>query len=207
VAFPVGDSASVYLETRYHYIWGPTVKNPTSGEEQKANGQFFPVTVGFVSRTCAARGARKEWAGGHDPPVALPGNHYVEKDDGYEAYDVLLLSVRARRGDRDGSGPDLRLEGEVITESAIIVAIDSTNRLITLKAEDGTSETIYAGPEVQRFAELKVGDKVTFKYYESVVYAVQKPGDTPPDPAKIGVVRARARSPARRCPRRSPPWC
>lgn len=32
---------------------------------------------------------------------------------------------------------------------------------------------------MKRFHELKVGDQVTFLYYESVVYAVQKPGAQP----------------------------
>lgn len=80
-------------------------------------------------------------------------------------------------------------QGAMVTETAIIQAIDSTNRLITLKSEDGTVDTIYAGPEVQRFNELKVGDKVTFKYYESVVYAIQQPGAKPPDPDTIGITR------------------
>jgi Cu/Ag efflux protein CusF len=80
-------------------------------------------------------------------------------------------------------------ESAALTETAIIVAIDSTNRLITLKGEDGLTETIVAGPEVKRFNELKVGDKVTFRYYESVVYAIQQPGAKPPAAAASGIVR------------------
>jgi len=80
-------------------------------------------------------------------------------------------------------------KAEVVTETATIVAIDSTNRLISLKGEDGITDTIYAGPEVKRFAELKVGDKVTFRYYESIVYAIQKPGDKPPVPETAALVR------------------
>ena len=80
-------------------------------------------------------------------------------------------------------------QGASIVETAVIVAIDSTNRLITLKDEAGETDTIYAPPEMQRFGELKVGDKVTFRYYESVVYALQTPGATPPDPATLGIVR------------------
>ena len=80
-------------------------------------------------------------------------------------------------------------QSAAIVETATIVAIDSTNRLITLKDEAGETETIYAPPEMQRFGELKVGDRVTFRYYESVVYALQNPGATPPDPAAIGIVR------------------
>jgi hypothetical protein len=81
-------------------------------------------------------------------------------------------------------------QGAAVTETATIVAIDSTNRLITLKDKDGITDTIVAGPEVKRFNELKVGDVVTFRYYESVVYAIQKPGDKPPAPATGGLVRS-----------------
>jgi ribosomal protein S17 len=81
-------------------------------------------------------------------------------------------------------------QGAAITETATIVAIDSTNRLITLKDKDGITDTIVAGPEVKRFSELKVGDIVTFRYYESVVYAIQKPGDKAPAPAAGGLVRS-----------------
>jgi opacity protein-like surface antigen len=41
------DHTSFYAEIRYHYIWGPEVSNPVSGETTKANGQFLPITFGF----------------------------------------------------------------------------------------------------------------------------------------------------------------
>jgi Cu/Ag efflux protein CusF len=63
-----------------------------------------------------------------------------------------------------------------IEVSAKIEAIDKTNRLVTLTDADGVSETIYAGPEVQRFDALKVGDTVTFRYYESIAYEIRRPG-------------------------------
>lgn len=80
-------------------------------------------------------------------------------------------------------------QGAAVTETATIVAIDSANRLITLKAKDGITDTVVAGPEIKRFNELKVGDIVTFRYYESVVYAIQKPGDKAPAPVGGGLVR------------------
>jgi Cu/Ag efflux protein CusF len=71
-----------------------------------------------------------------------------------------------------------------------IVAIDQTNRIITLKDKDGYTDSMYAGPEVKRFSELKVGDTVTFTYQESVVYQIQKPGATPaPAGEQTGMVR------------------
>ncbi|HEY7289139.1 MAG TPA: hypothetical protein VH583_04820 [Vicinamibacterales bacterium] len=66
--------------------------------------------------------------------------------------------------------------GEKVTATATIEAIDSTARRITFKNPDGTEDTVVAGPEVQRFNELKVGDKVTMTYYESTVYQVRKAG-------------------------------
>ena len=64
-----------------------------------------------------------------------------------------------------------------VTVKTTIEAIDHDARLITLKGKDGEMETIYAGPEIRRFDELKVGDKVTFTYSESVVYQIKKPGE------------------------------
>jgi Cu/Ag efflux protein CusF len=65
---------------------------------------------------------------------------------------------------------------EAVEITATIQAIDHTDRLITLKGKDGAEETIHAGPEVKRFDELKVGDTVTFRYYESVALQIRKPG-------------------------------
>jgi len=66
--------------------------------------------------------------------------------------------------------------GEKITVVATIQAIDSTARRITFRNADGSEDTVTAGPEVQRFNELKVGDKVTFTYFESTVYQLRKSG-------------------------------
>jgi Cu/Ag efflux protein CusF len=70
--------------------------------------------------------------------------------------------------------------------TAKIEAIDKTTRLVSLKDEDGETETIYCGPEVKRFDELKVGDTVTFRYYESIAYEIRKPGQPSGLPAETG---------------------
>jgi Cu/Ag efflux protein CusF len=86
-------------------------------------------------------------------------------------------------------------QGAAVSETAVIHAIDSKNRIVTLKVPDGTFEEIYCGPDVQRFDALKVGDTVTFRYYESVVYAIQKPGATPPKPDAATVTRTEGTKP------------
>jgi Cu/Ag efflux protein CusF len=69
---------------------------------------------------------------------------------------------------------------ESVEITAKIDAIDRTSRMVTLVDKDGDTETIYAGPEVKRFDELKVGDTVTFRYYESVAMNIRKAGDPVP---------------------------
>ncbi len=76
-----------------------------------------------------------------------------------------------------------------------IEAIDKTARLVTLKDKDGEMETIYCGPEVKRFDELKVGDTVTFRYYESIAYAIRKPGQPSGLPAQTGPSVTRGQGP------------
>lgn len=79
-------------------------------------------------------------------------------------------------------------EGASVTETFTIDAIDYSSRLVTLRDAKGETETIYCGPEVERFNALKVGDKVTFRYYESIVYAIEPPG-AKPAATGTGVVR------------------
>ena len=64
-----------------------------------------------------------------------------------------------------------------ISAVATIQAVDTAKRLLTIKDEAGIEDTVYAGPEVKRFNELKVGDKIKVQYTESVVLQLRKPGD------------------------------
>jgi opacity protein-like surface antigen len=52
VNFAIKDSTSMFVEVRYHYVWGPEIDSanlpqPLTGTTTKANGQFLPITVGF----------------------------------------------------------------------------------------------------------------------------------------------------------------
>lgn len=79
--------------------------------------------------------------------------------------------------------------GDAVSETFTIEAIDHASRIVTLKDKDGLTEDVLCGPEVQRFEALKVGDKVTFRYYESMVSAIQRPGATPKAPVTGSVTR------------------
>jgi opacity protein-like surface antigen len=47
VNFAMGEAASLYVEARWHYIWGSTVTNPQTAEELNSNASFFPITIGL----------------------------------------------------------------------------------------------------------------------------------------------------------------
>jgi ribosomal protein S17 len=78
---------------------------------------------------------------------------------------------------------------DTVTESFTIEAINSSTRVVTLKDADGNLEELFCGPEVQRFDALKVGDRVTFKYIESVVSTLRRPGQAPRPAESGGMVR------------------
>jgi Cu/Ag efflux protein CusF len=76
---------------------------------------------------------------------------------------------------------------DAVTETFTIEAIDQTARVVTLKDKNGEVEDLFVGPEVTRFNALKVGDVVTFRYYESVVSALRRPGQAPRPAEAAGV--------------------
>lgn len=82
-------------------------------------------------------------------------------------------------------------EKDAVVVKATIEAIDHDTRMITLKDKDGNTRDIYAGPEVRRFEELKIGDVVTIHTTESVVYQIRKPGEPAPPSSKDAPVIVR----------------
>jgi hypothetical protein len=93
--------------------------------------------------------------------------------------------------------------GVVIAEGASITAtveaIDYDKRTVDLKGPKGNVVTLKVGPEVKNFNQVKTGDRVTAKYFESTAILVRKPNEPPfaeegsavqvaPKGAKPGVV-------------------
>lgn len=79
------------------------------------------------------------------------------------------------------------ISGDVVSDTFTIAAIDQGSRTVMLENKDGLTSDVYCGPEVQRFNELKVGDKVTFRYHESLVSTIARPG-TPMKPVDSAAV-------------------
>ena len=82
--------------------------------------------------------------------------------------------------------------GETKTLTASVEAIDSTTRAVTVKKPDGTFEVFYVPDGVKTFDTLKIGDKVTARYYENMVLTVQKPGQAAKDSSNAAVTRSKA---------------
>ena len=66
---------------------------------------------------------------------------------------------------------------EMRVETGVVEAIDAATRHVTIRKSDGTVVTTVAGPEITRFEEVKVGDKITARYYDTLIVRVKQPGE------------------------------
>jgi len=93
---------------------------------------------------------------------------------------VLVLSL-AVAGAQEKKAAGTAERPKVVKERATVMtatveAIDLEKRLVTLKGSKGETKTITVGPEARNLPQVKVGDLVTVKYYESMAIEVVKPG-------------------------------
>ena len=80
--------------------------------------------------------------------------------------------------------------GKTETMTVAVEAIDASRRQVTVKKPDGTYDVLYVPAAVTRFNTLKVGDKITARYYENMVLRVAPPGSAPRDESSAGVTRS-----------------
>jgi hypothetical protein len=73
------------------------------------------------------------------------------------------------------------LTGEEKTATATVEAIERSSRVVTLKEQNGEYTEVSVPPEVKRFDTLKIGDKITVKYYENIVLRLKLPGEKSTD--------------------------
>ncbi len=85
--------------------------------------------------------------------------------------------------------------GETQTVNATVEAIDQSRREVTLKKEDGTYEVLNVPKSVKRFDALKVGDTLSVRYYENIVFRVKPEGEPDVNTASGGVVPAAGEKP------------
>jgi len=100
---------------------------------------------------------------------------------------ALCLTFAASALAAETKAPKPIVVKDKVTMKATVEAIDHTNRTVTLKGPKGDLMTVPVDESVERFDNVKVGDKITAEYYESVAYDVRKPGEpAAPDAAAAG---------------------
>ncbi len=84
------------------------------------------------------------------------------------------------------------MKERTVTATATVQAIDMKTRVVTLKGAAGNVFDVTVGPEARNLPQVKVGDLVTVKYYESLAFKVYKKGEAPMGEGTTeGIVRAK----------------
>src|SRR6476646_7995526 len=70
---------------------------------------------------------------------------------------------------------------QTITLSGTVETIDQSRRTLNIKKTDGSFETVEVPISAKRFDELKVGDRVTVTYNNTVSARLKPPGEAAVD--------------------------
>src|SRR3954454_4628920 len=77
------------------------------------------------------------------------------------------------------------IPAETVTKTATIEGIEQSAKLLTLRLEDGTTEIVQVPDAYKRFSELKVGDKITARYYSSLIVKLKGAEEKPVDNEQV----------------------
>ena len=72
--------------------------------------------------------------------------------------------------------PGVASAKQTLTLTGTVTAIDRSTRAVTLKGAGGREVTITAAPDATHFAGMKVGDRVTARYFEALTLTLKKGG-------------------------------
>jgi len=112
-----------------------------------------------------------------------------ETEEGRASNRRVQILVLGRIRDHEQTGEGFKL-GEAMVVTAEVLAIDKDDRVVTLRDPEGNVVDIEVSEEARNFDQVKVGDQVTIKYFESVAIYLGEAG-TQPD-AEAAVVASRA---------------
>ncbi len=103
---------------------------------------------------------------------------------------VLSLSLvcDARSQMKTVTGDETLLKGTV-------EAIDHAKRVVTVKDSKGKFVTVDVPEGAERFSSVKVGDKVTIRYYDLVSVRLKQPGEAAVDSASAAATPAAGAKP------------
>ena len=79
----------------------------------------------------------------------------------------------------------------VVTLTGTVEAVDLANRVVTIKGSKGKVVDLKVGDQAKNLDQVKVGDKVVAKYYESIAYRLMKEGEAEGAKAQQAVAGAK----------------
>jgi Cu/Ag efflux protein CusF len=88
------------------------------------------------------------------------------------------------------------ITGDVKMTTATVESIERSTREVTLKKENGEFVTTTVPPDMKRFDTLKIGDKISVKYYDNIVLRVKLPGEKDVDTSAASATPAAGTTPA-----------
>ena len=94
------------------------------------------------------------------------------------------------------------LPTQTVTVSGTVETIDHDRRVVNIKTPDGKFQTIDVPPSAKRFDELKVGDKVSITYNNTVSARLKPPGEPMVNTATGTSTAGQGERPGARRPRR-----
>lgn len=86
--------------------------------------------------------------------------------------------------------------GEVKVSKGTVEAIESASREVTIRKEDGTYTTMEIPEGAKRFDSIKIGDKVSVRYYENMVLRLKAPGEKEADTGGAALTAAPGTGPS-----------
>jgi hypothetical protein len=106
---------------------------------------------------------------------------------GFSLVAVVMAEEKAAPQTAKPSG----IKERTVAVKGTVQAIDLPKRLVTLKGPKGDIFDLKVGEEAKNLPQVKVGDEVTIKYYESLAFEVTKPGQTGGSAAGSAIARAK----------------
>ena len=87
----------------------------------------------------------------------------------------------------NAAGQTAAIAGDMVTVTAKVEAVEAQSRTLTMKKPDGTYHTVVVPAVYERFDGIKVGDTVTVRYYDNIVFRKLNPGEKPVDSSTAGL--------------------
>lgn len=90
---------------------------------------------------------------------------------------ALLAVVHAGPASAQGKQPTmtpLAAEAQEVDVVATVVSVDLPSRIVVLQNDEGKQSRVKVGDAVQRLDEVKAGDRVRIRYYESITMDLRR---------------------------------